>query len=194
MNARLLRLGQELFAAVVVAIGLGWGFNALSTAQTLPIALWLCPLIWLGLRYGGAAAIVASALSGIGISFLQGHTSSVQQFFLLGVLPLLVSGVAGFFAKYTQKTLNNRRLSSTYLNIVTATLCVTVGYYGLRFWIMPLLLGSARGNSQTLIGCGVTFAIIAIILCLCAKFAPKTIIPKRSKYLSRKETSILLND
>ena len=37
-------------------------------------------------------------------------------------------------------------------------------------------------------------ALTFVVLCLMARLKAQTIIPKRSKYLSRKETSSLLND
>ena len=102
------------------------------------------------------------------------------------------------FAKYTQKTLNNRRLSSTYLNIVTASLLVSLVYFALRYVVIPMVLPAVDGLALNQLplwgGWLATTAIAAVVLILMARINQSLIIPKRSKYLSRKETSSLLND
>lgn len=161
-------------------------------------ALSLLPLIWLALRYGAPTAIVTATVTGLIIGIVQVGFSSWLTVVVEFILPLLFVGLAGFFAKYTQKTLNNRRYSSTYLNIVTATLLSTLAYMVIRFYLAPMALGEISGlqiiGSEFWISYVVQVVIISVILIMIARTNSKLIIPKRTKYLSRKETSSLLND
>ncbi|MCW6661812.1 energy-coupled thiamine transporter ThiT [Aerococcaceae bacterium NML201209] len=191
MNARTIKLLQEMLLAIVISVGLEVGAHYLSLPY---MALSLLPLIWLALRYSGATAVIAGAVAGLTGGLILYGLAEPLKLIVLAILPVLVVGVAGFFAKYTQKTLNNRRLSSTYLNIVTATVLVAKLYYAIRFGISPLALGMPSTLVAQWLGVLVTIAVISIVLCVGAKLNAKLIIPKRSKYLSRKETSILLND
>ncbi|MCW6659848.1 energy-coupled thiamine transporter ThiT [Aerococcaceae bacterium NML191292] len=191
MNARTIKLLQEMLLAIVVSVGLEVGAHYLSLPY---MALSLLPLIWLALRYSGATAVIAGAVAGLTGGLILYGLAEPLKLIVLAILPVLVVGVAGFFAKYTQKTLNNRRLSSTYLNIVTATVLVAILYYAVRFGISPLALGMPATLVLQWLGVLITIAVISIVLCVGAKLNAKLIIPKRSKYLSRKETSILLND
>ncbi|MCW6665028.1 energy-coupled thiamine transporter ThiT [Aerococcaceae bacterium NML191219] len=191
MNARTIKLLQEMLLAIVISVGLEVGAHYLSLPY---MALSLLPLIWLALRYSGATAVIAGAVAGLTGGLILYGLAEPLKLIVLAILPVLVVGVAGFFAKYTQKTLNNRRLSSTYLNIVTATVLVAKLYYTIRFGISPLALGMPSTLVAQWLGVLVTIAVISIVLCVGAKLNAKLIIPKRSKYLSRKETSILLND
>ncbi|MCW6663091.1 energy-coupled thiamine transporter ThiT [Aerococcaceae bacterium NML190073] len=191
MNARTIKLLQEMLLAIVISVGLEVGAHYLSLPY---MALSLLPLIWLALRYSGATAVIAGAVAGLTGGLILYGLAEPLKLIVLAILPVLVVGVAGFFAKYTQKTLNNRRLSSTYLNIVTATVLVAKLYYTVRFGISPLALGMPATLVTQWLGVLVTIVVISIVLCVGAKLNAKLIIPKRSKYLSRKETSILLND
>lgn len=191
MNARTIKLLQEMLLAIVISVGLEVGAHYLSLPY---MALSLLPLIWLALRYSGATAVIAGAVAGLTGGLILYGLAEPLKLIVLAILPVLVVGVAGFFAKYTQKTLNNRRLSSTYLNIVTATVLVAILYYAVRFGISPLAVGMPATLVAQWLGVLVTIVVISIVLCVGAKLNAKLIIPKRSKYLSRKETSILLND
>ncbi|MBD3948537.1 energy-coupled thiamine transporter ThiT [Tuanshanicoccus lijuaniae] len=202
MNKRMTRLLTDgLIALVLVVV---WRFinieQVLRLNYSLPIMLGLIPLIWIALRHGGAFAILVAAIAGLVNTLLASATDlPFISRLLLEVTPLLVVGCAGFFAKYTQKTLNNRRLTSTRLNIATASMIVSVAAFIIRYIALPLILSiplhGVLWHNATAWGAAVLTAVIAtLILCLVAQFKPDWIIPKRSKYLSRKETSRLLND
>ena len=190
MNARVLRLIQDMLLAIVVSVVLEYGLLHVK----LHIALALCPLIWLALRHGGPTGIVAATIKGVVTGLLLGQADNIAQFVLMFITPVLSVGIAGFFAKYTQKTLNNRRLSSTYLNIVTATILVTIAYYILRIITSSLPVVQELASSSLWMGVVMTIVVISLTLCLAARLNKQTIIPRRSKYLSRKETTSLLND
>lgn len=199
MNKRTVRLLTDcLLAVLLVVLWRAFRLEQSTFELGLPVAIGLLPLIWLALRYGAPTAIVFSALAGcINLIFANEYPDWSTRI-LVEITPLLATGLAGLFAKYTQKTLNNRRFSSTYLNIATASLLVTFVYFGLRYVLLPMLIPNVTGmalNSLYLWGSWLlTAALIAIVLIILAKINQELIIPKRSKYLSRKETSKLLND
>lgn len=198
MNKRTQRILLEMLIVIVVTVLLSWGFAQLdSRIQRYISGLSMAALIWLTLRHGSPTGILTAAISGAVLGFLQYGWTDVTSILLNAVLPLLIVLIAGFFAKNTQKTLNNRRLSSTYLNIYTATLLVILGYYLLKYVIIPRVVGQASialSERSIWIGIVASCIIIGSLISLIAKHHPSFIIPKRSKYLSRKETTSLLND
>lgn len=199
MNKRSIRVVMDMLIAIAIGVSahqlLGM---VLSSFNGYIIPIILIPLIWLALRHGASTAILAAAMTGLINGLIEFHFTEWINIILYEILPLLASGLAGFFAKYTQKTLNNRRLSSTYLNISTASLLVTLGYFALKFFVVPM--GTGDLTELDIVGPGfwisfaITAVLAAVLLCAIAKTMPRWIIPARSKYLSRKETSSLLND
>lgn len=200
MNKRTIRLLIDgLIATALVVLWRASGFEWQSTEMLgVTLAIGLLPLIWLGLRHGSATAIVFAAIAGAINLVLSRPEWDWMTKILTEVTPLLAAGIAGFFAKYTQKTLNNSRLSSTYLNIVTANLLVSLVYFAVRYVVMPMILPvvDALAINQLPLWGGwlATTVIAAVVLIVMARINQGLIIPKRSKYLSRKETSRLLND
>lgn len=199
MNKRSIRVIVDMLIAIAIAIATHQLLGMLlSSVDEIIIPIILIPLIWLGLRHGASTAILAAAITGLINGLIEFHFTEWINIILYEILPLLVSGLAGFFAKYTQKTLNNRRLKSTYLNISTASLLVTLGYFFLRFFLVPMGTGDLTTldivGTSFWISFAITTVVAAVILCSIAKTMPRWIIPARSKYLSRKETSSLLND
>lgn len=200
MNKRALRNLTELIGAAAVAIVLGW--LSLILSQSQPAYAWaivsLLPLIWLTLRHGSPSGIIGAALAGLALAGIDQAGTQWVRGLVLWLIPLLSVGLAGFFSKYTQKTLNNRRYSSTYLNIFTAVLLVVLVFTLLREVLLPPLLSLAApfvpGNLNLWLSILVGFMLIGVILAIGGKRQPAFLIPKRSKYLSRKETSSLLND
>lgn len=158
----------------------------------------MLPLIWLALRYGSPLAIISALLTGLIVGFTRQGFTDWLSVLLEEVLPLLTVGFAGLFAKYTQKTLNNRRYSSTYLNIFTGALLSTASYMFIKFWLTPLALDEISllqiNGWEFWLSLVVVWLIIGLVILIMARSNPKLIIPKRTKYLSRKETSSLLND
>lgn len=199
MNKRSIRVVMDMLIAIAIGVSthqlLG---RLLSSFDGYVIPIILLPLVWLALRHGASTAILAAVIIGLINGLIEFHFTEWINIILYDILPLLASGLAGFFAKYTQKTLNNRRLNSTYLNITTASLLVILGYFVLKFFIVPMGTGGLTEldimGSGFWISFGITTILAAVILCTIAKTMPRWIIPARSKYLSRKETSSLLND
>lgn len=199
MNKRSIRVIVDMLIAIAIAISTHQLLGMLLfSVDGMIIPIILIPLIWLGLRHGTSTAILAAVIAGLINGLIEFHFTEWINTILYEILPLLASGLAGFFAKYTQKTLNNRRLKSTYLNISTASLLVTLGYFFLRFFLVPMGTGDLTTldivGTSFWISFAITAVLAAVILCSIAKTMPRWIIPARSKYLSRKETSSLLND
>lgn len=198
MNKRMQRILIEMLLVILVTVGINFGLNQLTGTTALLVAgLGLIGLVWLTLRHGSPTGIIAAAISGLAIGMMQWGVSDTTTLVLIGILPMLMVGLAGFFSKYTQKTLNNRRLSSTYLNIYTASFLVSLAYYLMKYLVGPMVLGSkpvAWTDMNLWLGVAMSFIVLGSFISVLAKAKPDAIIPKRSKYLSRKETSSLLND
>lgn len=199
MNKRTVRLLTEGIIAGIFSVL--WRLIEIETQTSefgITISLSILPFIWLGLRHGVAVPIFFATLTGLCNSIIFNNQLPIVERLLIELTPLLSGGLAGLFAKYTQKTLNNRRLASTRLNIITASLVSLLCYYVIRYAIGPFVT-SIKLQPNILSfnlwgGWGVTVIISATLLILFAYFKPNLLIPKRSKYLSRKETSRLLND
>ena len=136
----------------------------------------------------------------IGASFMQMAYNLTDMFWLgnLGEDAVAAVGIAGFFAKFTQRTLNNKRFPNAALNIITASVLGTVVSF---VWV---LIGSLSSDDATLTFTdalkreGLSFLLIAgaaiLIFLLLAKVLPQVFIPRDTPFLSRKEKSKLLND
>lgn len=197
MNQRTKKLLIDMGIALVVAILIAIIMNLLVGSLNIYLALVITPIVWVSLRHGIPTGVVVGAVSGLIIGLI---TYGFSDFIgILGeILGLALVGTAGSFAKYTQKTLNNRRLSSTYLNIVTGTLLANVLYYLVKFALIPLInnqLGLLSiDNIQFWLSLLINWVLVSAVLIAIAYLKPQWIIPNRSRFLSRKETSTLLND
>ncbi|EFR31339.1 energy-coupled thiamine transporter ThiT [Eremococcus coleocola] len=199
MNKRTRRLLGDCLIALILALGLAFvAYQVLNNQLPYRFALFLIPLIWLGLRQGAPAAILTGALAVLGVGWFIGQEHQWLPLILRYLVPVMSLVLLGLFTKNTQKTLNNRRYSSVYLNIITASILVSVVYYLLAFLLASYLLQASNQFSLTSLNfwlsCLLTGLITGGILSIMARLWPKLIIPPHSRYLSRKETSSLLND
>ena len=127
MNKHTVRRLRDVLLAIVLSLAISIAWLKLGELP-LHTALVVLPLIWVGLRHGGANAVVSGVVVGLITGAIAGHFGDIVSTALIDVLPYTAAGLAGFFAKYTQKTLNNRRYSSTYLNMGTASLLVVASF------------------------------------------------------------------
>lgn len=198
MNQRSKSLLIDCGIALILTILIGSMMKLVIEQLGMYIGLTMLPVLWLSLRYGYELGSVVALIASIILGILSYGFSDIMLMVLYYIIPITLSAGGGLFARNTHKTLNNRRYSSTYLNISTASLLASLVYYLVLFWIGPLIAKQSSllpiNAMDFWISLIVTAAINALILCLMARFVPKTIIPKRSPYLSRKETSALLND
>lgn len=199
MNNRSKRLILDMVLAVSLSLALSFfSQTVLNELIIYHFALEIIPIIWLALRYGMASGILTGALSGLLIGLLGQGLQAWADIILANVLALGIVGFSGLFAKYTQKTLNNHRYSSTYLNIGTGSLLGSLLYYLVRFGLAPFVNGYesslALNSGNFWISLILTAIIAMLVLIALARLNPAIIIPKRTRFLSRKETSSLLND
>lgn len=198
MNQKLRTTIIDMLIATVLVIAIGLLMNWLIGTAHVYAGLVIIPIVWIALRYGSEAGIIVGALSGLILGLILFGFSSFMQAVLYHLVPLSLAGFAGVFARNTHKTLNNKRYNSTYLNIATGSLLSTLVLYLISFWLVPLILNeTSLFDIRTLnywMSLLITWVITSVILILLARFLPRVIIPKRSKFLSRKETSSLLND
>lgn len=199
MNKRTIRMVTDMVIAILLAVGLSFLTDLILPNLFIEeLAIFLLPLVWCALRHGAAAGVISGAITGLLIGLLEFGYVEWLNVILYSIIPVLTVGLAGFFAKYTQKTLNNRRYSSTYLNIFTASFLTTIGYYFLRYVLVPIGLNESSPlelrTSGFWLSMALTWLVTAAILALMARSNSKLLIPARTKYLSRHETSSLLND
>lgn len=203
MNKRLQGILVDMVIALALSLALAYGLSQFLPKFYDQFAVFLLPLFWLALRHGWATGVLGAAATGLISSLIirqyngQDLGDWVSRLLVFG-LPMLVSGIAGLFAKYTQKTLNNRRFSSTYLNIGTSALLVSIAYYLLTYWIVPMVvdvkMGLNFGSKSFYLATLFTFLALGLSTAIFAKINDRFLIPKRSRFLSRKERSALLND
>lgn len=199
MNQRTRSILMDSLFAIVLSLILAVASQYVSSFVPGDyIGIAMLPLVWLAYRFGSPTAILSALLAGLIIGFTRQGMTNWLAIILEEVLPLLSVAFAGLFAKYTQKTLNNRRYSSMYLNIFTGSLLSTVGFMVIRFWLSPLALNEIPllqiSGWEFWLSLAVIWLVIAVVIVIMARANPKLIIPNRTKYLSRKETSSLLND
>lgn len=186
----------EVIVAAVLALLLS--FITLSVGD-YRIVLTVLPLVFISLRRGLLQGLFAGALTGIIIYILNYNSEDMLQNVVLHFGPVAFVGISGFFAKFTQRTLNNKRFPNAALNIVTGSFFGTLLYFVWNF------IGSVSFDPAGVNDTGyylridgvswlLTFAVTAIVLLILAKVAPKSYIPKDTRFLSRKEKSKLLND
>lgn len=152
-------------------------------------ALAVLPLVFIGLRRGLLQGLFASVLTGVIALVLHGAGDDLSATIVAHFGPYAFVGFSAFFAKFTQRTLYNKRFSNAALNIVTASLFGNVFYY---LWLFV-------GDDAVVLGdLAVSFLInvliVVFVLLLIAKLFPAAFIPKDTPFLSRKEKSKLLND
>jgi len=167
------------------------------------IALAVLPLVFFSLRRGLLLGLVAGMLTGIVHFFVNAAGSDMLLDIVTYAAPFLFVGVSGFFAKFTQRTLNNKRFSNAALNIVTASFFGTLIYFVWTLVAAVFFYEEATPESTSLFNDSfmqngasflITFVIVFVVLLIVAKVAPKFFIPRDSRFLSRKEKSKLLND
>lgn len=155
----------------------------------------LCCRCFSFLRRGILLGLVSGILTGLCLFALKGEGADVAADILNQAAPFVFVGIAGFFAKFTQRTLNNKRFPNAALNILTASFFGTLVYF---VWVLisDIFLSEeavpagvsafAHFLPGQALSFAATFAVSAVVLVLIAKFAPKTYIQKAAVSLSRK--------
>lgn len=137
-----------------------------------------------GATFGFRVGLFVSALLSIGVLMKNG---SVQPFdILVYQLYQYTAIVIGFFAKNIHRNLNNKKMKTVQLNVVAAQVISA---------LVIILLSFIYPDSGVTLLDGVVYGVSssALILVL-AYIKPRTILTNRSRYLTSKERSKLLND
>lgn len=137
-----------------------------------------------GQFFAKRTALLIGLVMGIALYVKTGELKSSETlvYYLYGV----IGSVIGFFAKNIHRNLNNKKMATVRLNMVAAQVISTV------LMVLFTLFNSLK--FVTLLDC-VYYGIssIALVLIL-AYLKPRMILTNRSRYLTSKERSKLLND
>ena len=186
MGSKAVKIMLEVLLAIAVASGLSY-IPAIGGNVLIDFAI--IPLIIVSLRHGGIWGAIASILFGL----------------LHGVLHPSGTGyiVVRFFARNTVRTAFNARISSTVLNVVTASIIATFVSYGFHAIASaigaPTLFATEKvALASGFLGFSVNFIatlVVTLVVLVTLIYVKRDIyIPKGTRYLSRKEKSHLLND
>lgn len=194
MGSTTMKSWLEVLAAAVVAFALSYVTVPVMDRYSLVLAI--LPLVYISLRRGLLPGLVAGMLTGVLAMLIREQAGDLIERLVSSFGPYAFVGIAGLFAKYTQRTLNNKRYSNAALNIVTASLFGSLIYFVWTFIDSVMLAGTATGEALEVNGLSflLTFILTAAVLLVLAKLAPKAFVPKDTRFLSRKEKSRLLND
>ncbi|MBS4749961.1 hypothetical protein KG091_02585 [Carnobacteriaceae bacterium zg-ZUI78] len=155
----------------------------------LPVAM--LPFITTVYRYGFSAlygvSILYGVIAGILTSIILKQDMTINIFMFVAASLILCA--CGFFTKNIHRTVNNRRMKSVWLNIVTATVCSSLAFVGLYY--VSMSMNYALISIQSIIYLEV-YMLLSVLFS--AYQYPILILTKRSPFLSSKERSKLLND
>ena len=201
MGSKAVKIMLEVLLAIAVASGLSY-IPAIGGHVVIDFAI--IPLILVSLRHGGIWGAIASILFGLlhGVLHPSGAGYIVVPFHD-SVMAYGFVAFAGFFARNTVRTAFNARISSTVLNVVTASIIATFVSYGFH------AIGTAIGApslfsadkvalAQGFFGFGMNFVVtlvVTLVLLVTPIYVKRSLyIPKGTRFLSRREQSHLLND
>ncbi len=201
MNSKLIKGSME--ALVVVAISCGLLFLPV-TYQGFRVDIAILPLIVFALRRGVLPSIITNIVFGLVSFFLQYQTvDAMSANFVDTVGAYVMVTLAALFARNTVRTAFNVRLTSTRLNIVTASLFAVLASQTMHIFAMTmasqtLLNESVVSFSQAFQGMwfimlGLWMAI-SVLLVILLQIKREIFVPKNTRFLSRREKSHLLND
>lgn len=194
MSSTSMKSWLEVLAATVVAFTLSYVTVPILDRYSLVLAI--LPLVFISLRRGLIPGLLAGMLTGALVLLFRDQSGEIMERLVVSFGPFAFVGIAGLFAKYTQRTLNNKRFPNAALNIVTASLFGSLIYFVWTFIASVMLDGTVAADALELHGLSFlfTFLVTAAVLLVLAKVGPKAFVPKDTRFLSRKEKSRLLND
>ena len=167
------------------------------------LVLSIVPLVFISLRRGLLQGLFSSGLAGILFLVFKEGSADLSDNIIMQFAPLAFIGVTGLFAKFTQRTLNNKRYTNAAVNIITGSFFGTLLYFiwmliGSIFFVGDVPANESSAFSYYFEIYGISFLIslvaTALVLLLLARWMPKVFIPRDTRFLSRKEKSRLLND
>lgn len=146
-----------------------------------------------GVLAGSLSGLFTGVLIGLGTPWLLDKPIEWTVVMILAVEGLTM-GIAGGFARNLQRTLNNRRMFSVYLNLITGTILAMIADFVVAFLGDQFLVGRADAFTRAGIRFSISTPIILVILIVGLFVRKQWFIPKNTTYLSRHERSHLLND
>lgn len=201
MSSKAVKIIIEVLLAVLAATLLSY---IPESGWSVMIDFALIPLMLVALRQGTIWGLIASLLFGVVHWFIHpsGNGSLMVSLFDSLVAYGFV-GIAGLFARNTVRTAFNARISSTVLNITTAT--IIVSFVNFMFHAIASTIGaptfyetdqialvtSLTTNWPHLLA---TLVVTVIVLVALVYMKRSVYVPKGTRFLSRKEQSHLLND
>lgn len=194
MGSTTMKSWLEVLAAAVAAFALSYA--TILVAQEYSLVLAVLPLVFISLRRGMLPGLLAGMLTGVLALLIKGGSGDLVERAVSSFGPFAFVGIAGLFAKFTQRTLNNKRYPNAALNIVTASFFGSLIYFVWMFIASVFLDRVEAADALAIHGISflLTFSFTAAVLLVLAKVMPKSLVPKDTRFLSRKEKSRLLND
>lgn len=195
MNSKVTKIAVEGMGIVALALC----FSYASTYIPVKVDIALLPLLFFAFRQGVIPSVVVNALFAVGNALIFSHTGDIVVDNLVAYEAVLL---AALFARNTVRTAFNARVSSTTLNIVTGTVAsVTVS------WAVHSVSSILNDTSflfttkqelgvaftQSLSVYGTTLCVLLLILVGMVYINRMVYVPKGTRFLTRKETSHLLN-
>lgn len=190
-------------ALVTIAISCGLLFLPLSY-QSMGIDVAILPLIIFALRRGVIPSVMTNLVFGV-VAFLIQYpvAGSVGSNLVDTVVAYLMVTLASLFARNTVRTAFNVRLSSTRLNIVTASLFAVLASQVMHLFAMTMASPTVLNESLVSFSEGfqgiwlimlLLWIGIAVLLVILLQVKREIFVPKNTRFLSRREKSHLLND
>ena len=174
-----------------------------TTLGDYTIALAIIPIVFISLRRGMLQGLLTGILAGLLVFLIQDGSEDTVANIVVQFAPFAFIGISGIYAKFTQRTLNNKRFPNAALNIATASLFGALLYYLWHFIGHVTFNADIVPEGQSVfsyfmkidgLSLLMTFGVTAVLLLLVAKLSPKLFVPKNTPFLSRKEKSRILND
>ncbi|MCI5775194.1 MAG: energy-coupled thiamine transporter ThiT [Aerococcus sp.] len=192
-------VGVECLVMTAIAIAINTVMGYIPFAVTSAWQLGSFMVMLFAFRRGPLPGFLSGLLLGFGqlvIDYLTMGTPFNVQTVLVAIAAVLF-GSAGLFAKNLQRTLNNRRMSSVYLNLGTGTVLAVLAYFLVSGLIRFLFeenvifqnLLQTEGIRTLASG-----ALALVVLFGLLFIKSDQYIPRHTPYLTRRERSRLLND
>ena len=201
MGSKAVKIMLEVLLAIAVASGLSY-IPAIGGNVVIDFAI--IPLILLSLRHGGIWGAIASILFGLlhGVLHPSG-TGYIVVTFNYYVIWYWFLSFEGLFSRKKVRKAFKYSISSTVLNVVTASIIATFVSYSFHAIATaigaPTLFATEKvALASGFLGFSVNFIatlVVTLVVLVTLIYVKRDIyIPKGTRYLSRKEKSHLLND
>lgn len=186
-----------IMTALALAINTAMGYVPLAVSPAWQLGSFFVMLF--AFRRGPLPGMISGLVLGVGQLGIEYFTTGTvfDTPAVLTAIVALLFGTAGLFAKNLQRTLNNRRMSSVYLNLATGTILATLAYFLVSGLVRMLFQADVTFQNvlQTEGIQALASGAVALVILFGLLFIQSDrYIPRHTPYLSRRERSRLLND